>query len=244
MSFNLKSLIETIAHSTEGSDTIGTVELNANVSGGGLSPHNDHSQFSIEVQSPTSSRVGIYRIFTLRNVSLCRRHLLWHLLYRGISVDEFLILFREYERLLGMPEKFNEKILFTGFLFEAGSTRKGLLSFNSSSKPIQKILGKARGFTITPDKREYLLHQSHLHLKIPQKGLPTKDLYTLRRVNVLYKSPKPKQYMGIGYNDQGSRSDQMSWQEQNIPENYVQHIPLPEVELLLEQWDRLLKRDL
>jgi hypothetical protein len=129
------------------------------------------------------------------------RHLSGNLIFKGISVMDWLLLHEYISLNLKSPEQEYFASL-CGILRMSSGTRKGVLrSFWSRTRPIQKKLNGIRlhgkdvqgGFA---DLRRFL--------QIPERCLDTQSLYTM--IEVCWKNQQPRQLsrVGVGYKDKGS----------------------------------------
>jgi hypothetical protein len=136
----------------------------------------------------------------------CHRHLLWHLLFRGVTVLEWFILYHEIE-FQKMGGSHDSYACLAGVLSHAARTRKSLSLWTSRLKPIHKELS-----SLYPDPNSYfhgkcenLLDHVILQMKVPQKAKPVKELYYVKKETDFYRNHMEPSSMGVGYKDKGSR---------------------------------------
>jgi hypothetical protein len=133
------------------------------------------------------------------------RHLIWNLLFKGINVIEWFLLYEFASRNKG---DLVSSACLTGILGLSSATRKGARTFSCQLRPIHKKLrSKLPKTQLAKIHCENLLDYVIQVLKVPQKGLSTDNLLTVRKTSVQIKLPPPPQYVGVGYKDHGSMGD-------------------------------------
>jgi hypothetical protein len=173
--------------------------------------HPSSRTFLIEVRRPTSSLLGKYILVELERAKLVRKHLIWHGFFRGFSVLDWFILWRELETNKGLH--ILERAVIAGLLFESSNTRKGLVDFKSRTKPIFQRLGKVRGLK-TPPPDPVRVSEILRKFSVPEQGLPLNRLRNFRDIYREYTNPKDKRFVGVGYNDHGTLGTGLNWQSQ------------------------------
>lgn len=132
------------------------------------------------------------------------RHLLWHLLFKGIKVTEWFLLYEYLSRNIKGGSKVHCACLF-GALSESASSRKRVDSFTSTLRPIHKDLR-----AIKPKLDDKLLRVENTLelitkiLNVPHKGLPIDKLITVSETSVIVPRPRDLSRIGVGYKDKGS----------------------------------------
>lgn len=129
------------------------------------------------------------------------RHLLWHLLFKNITVIDWFLLLKYLElNLKGSNELFNACL--AGVLSLSSSTRIGLKDREDQLKPIhKKLLGTPKW---DPNLKETLLDCIIRILGVPQKGMPLDQIRTIGRITRKNPRPLPVNRIGVGYKDHGS----------------------------------------
>lgn len=190
---------------------------------------------SIPLQNPSRSEEGQTVLLKLFDYKLAVRHLLWKLLFKGVSVSEWFILQHELEfQKLGWDQV--SYACLAGVLSLSSKSRKTLDRWTSQTRPIHSRL---KSLIPAGDSEfrayESLLDMIILRLKLPQKGLPSSSLYISQTVFDKYRCPIPINSMGVGYRDKGS------WSPRHIckvpsPDQYPEPKPYFELKSLLQQW--------
>lgn len=163
-------------------------------------------RFTLPLSSPTSREApGQSLRIKIPDIRLARKHMLWYLLFKGITVKEWFILSYLLELTL-RGGQLGPCACFAGVLRLSSKTRKSSESWNSQLRPIHKIL-KAKipqvefeGSIEYESLLDLVLHE----LKVPQKALALSELYTVTRVEIPKVSPKAERYIGVGYKDKGN----------------------------------------
>lgn len=183
-----------------------SVADNEIIGGGSLLPQ---GRFFIQFRSPTTSKEGQGVLVEAFDTRVLHRHLLWHLLFRGTSSLEWMMLYQKLESQLRV-EKNMVCACLTLLLTLSSKTRKRFEHWSSKTKPIHKQL-----ISITPkadsqlfEQYDSLLDYSVSQLRIPQKGMSLKELYRVQKVSIPIVRPTEEQYVGVGYKDKGSMSPQ------------------------------------
>jgi hypothetical protein len=140
-----------------------------------------------------------------RKWGVVRRHLIWHLLFKGSTVLDWFLIFEDMNLNLKSAPRL-VTICQCGVLIEASKTRKRLDSFNSRTRPLFKKLKAQRLERSSASKSETksLLDVVVQNLVVPNKGLPTSELYSKSEVKFRYPPVPEKPYIGVGYKDKGS----------------------------------------
>lgn len=160
--------------------------------------------FTLNLQEPKNDQAGkrfVVKVHGDKNYVL--RHLLWHLLFKGIKPLEWLILFREFEiQLKEAPSAIKTKY-FGLLLLLSNNTRKRLPDWRSSSKSVFKRLKDCSSLS-SNSPRKTLLEDILFELKIPQKGDNVENIYSVFTQSFYNKKPIPLNRIGVGYKDKGS----------------------------------------
>lgn len=132
-----------------------------------------------------------------------RKHLIWRLLYKGVDVMEWFILFQSWN-LNKKSAPGLEIICQYGLLLESAKTRNGLVFFKSRMKPLFRQL-RALRLIGSENSDETFLNFITSVLGVPEKGLPPKSLYSLDE-NIIFRYPTAIEpnFIGVGYKDKGS----------------------------------------
>lgn len=190
----------------------------------GLSSLSGYKRFFVETKSPTRTREGQGFCIKVFDFKFCHRHLLWHALYKGVSVLEWTVLMRKLE-LAKVGDSDFRNVLLYGVLSSTASTREGLRHWTSHTKPVHKKLRdlKPRKGSIFSSFHS-LLDLIHSELSIPQKGVPVHDLYTVENSLIPRSTYTPVNFVGVGYKDKGSLSgsDDPVFYDPLVPEDIFQ----------------------
>lgn len=157
-----------------------------------------------ETQNDDSQVKGILISLQIGGIKVIR-HLVWKLLFRGISTLEWYILFEFLTRNQKEADLISN-VCLTGVLFESSKTRKRLENLDSQMRPIHKKMSartlrkEFRIFTKNNTLLEFLIH----HLDVPERGLSKNSLYLSKFVTSEFPKPKEPQILGQGYKDKGS----------------------------------------
>lgn len=189
--------------------------------GRGLSSLGGQMTLSIPLRAPNGNTQGEILLVKIFDHKVCHRHLLWHLMFRGISLVEWFIIFQKLEFQLKTLDRAYCACLF-GVLSRSSSTRKGLDSWTSRTKPIHKW-AKSKNVSMNSklsedDLLQYLIRK----LMIPQKGESIDTLYNVQKIYPFGIKPRELSRIGVGYKDKGSMSNS-------------EIIPEPDSELALEE---------
>lgn len=193
---------------------------------------------SVPIHSPSGGNEGKTILVKLLDRKVCHRHLLWYLLFRGITVLEWFLLYQNLEsHNKGRRKEYNACLC--GVLILSASTRKRLDRWNSHTKPIHKILNakiprEGSNFAQFETLLDFVISE----LKIPQKGESKDLLYNVQEVFPRTVKPKLPSRIGVGYKDKGS----MAPTDTFVPES---DFPLPleepfEIEDLTKLWRQIL----
>ena len=160
--------------------------------------------FAINLRQPSSTIDGLRLVVKLHGDSkYSTRHLLWKLIYKGVTTLEWFILFREFEdSLKESPGETKTKIL--GLLLSLSrNTRKRFHHWESSTKSVFKLL---QGIDSEPSAhlKQNLLQYIVTTMKIPQKGDNVQNIYTYYHETFQQRKAKPLNRIGVGYKDKGS----------------------------------------
>jgi len=156
--------------------------------------------------TPTKRKDGELMKVGLFNYNFCHRHLLWHLLFRGVTVLEWFILYHEIEfQKMGWDQ--DSYACLAGVLSHSARTRNRLTKWTSRLKPIHREL---KSLYPDPNSRfhghcENLLDLIILKCKIPQLAKPVKELYYVKKQTDFHRDHLIPGYIGVGYKDKGSR---------------------------------------
>jgi len=163
-------------------------------------------RFTLPLSTPVSRDApGRSLRIKIPDVGLARRHLLWHLLFKGITVLEWFILSYLLELTLRGGLR-GPCACFAGVLSLGSKTRKRLESWNSQLRPIHTILSSKIPHVKSADMEgiQSLLDLVIRELKIPQKALSKSELYTTTEIEIPKIRPKAERYIGVGYKDKGN----------------------------------------
>lgn len=129
-------------------------------------------------------------------------HLLWKLIYKGILVLEWFLLY-EYLSYNKRSSDLDYFASLCGVLKLSGATRKSVLDFQSHLRPIQRSLSEKRSIADNiPNKT--LLDYVHLVLMLPKMGSSSDSLYRQALRNIPFRKPPEPNRIGVGYKDKGS----------------------------------------
>jgi hypothetical protein len=168
---------------------------------------------------------------TTKGSKWIRRHLSWHLVFKGCSVREWYVLLRELEFQIG---KADEEFIacLAGILFLSRRTRKSLRDWNSQLRPIHKTLLslKAKGSPLVEETP--LLDFVSQKLGIPRKGISKNRLYATFAYELLDRDVKPLDHNTI--RDKGSMADTRSVIP--VEEEYLPHLEYAMLSSLLSKF--------
>lgn len=179
------------------------------------------------------------KVSFLEKRNVVRRHLLWKMLFKGITVLEWFILFRELEDLITESSEIPCACL-VGLLSWSTGTRERLEDWRATTKPLHRELkNKVPRETSQYPEIENLLELVMSELQIPQKALPSVQLYKSFQIWIPpYGNPPEEKYIGVGYKDKGSLGSESP---EGIPEEEVYHPSLSEkLSFLRDDWERIL----
>ena len=166
-------------------------------------------KFIIPEITPTTSSPGSAQMVEIYDGRIIQGHLLWFLLYQGISTLDWLILYYKLESMKISDSSKQSLKCLTLLLFFSSNTRKGLKDWESKTKPIHRKLK-----TIVPRKDSDLVgeYQSFLEysmkiLKIPNKGFDHDHLYRKSIISIPRVRFQEEQFVGVGYKDKGTLSE-------------------------------------
>jgi hypothetical protein len=162
-------------------------------------------KFFIPIRPPHGENPGQAIEVKVFDSRVSHRHLLWHLLFRGITALEWWILLQKLEISLKTGERLSKCVSLFGVLRLSGKTRKRLPSWSSRLRPIHKWMTSQdgqKGLSSLGGKN--LLEYVTKELKVPQKGEPTEYLYTSRVLPYFLRRPRPPRFAGVGYKDKGT----------------------------------------
>lgn len=160
---------------------------------------------SVSYPWPTTSvETGYTQVLELclyEESGLAYKSLLWKLLFKGITVIEFII-FDELlkRRWRQLPE---EKQLVVAFLtFLSLGTRKGLIDLNSSTKPIFNRLPPK---FLLRFKSEKPVDEIIAFLGLPRRGRTVACTHAFKTRRI--RKPRTISRIGVGYKDKGSMGE-------------------------------------
>jgi hypothetical protein len=189
--------------------------------GGFLLPYD---RFLINLQSPTCQEEGKGLMVRIFDGKLCHRHLLWHLLFRGITTLEWFILYLKFESLPIREDAMLKRACLTLLISSSSKSRKTLDHWSSRTKPIHKQLASRVPLRDSEFFGKYntLLDFVISKLQIPKKGMSISELYKTSEITIPRINPAPERWRGIGYKDKGSMSSE---ERMDLPEDVTQLLP-------------------
>lgn len=160
--------------------------------------------FTLNLREPSSGKPGKRFVVKIHGeTKYVVRHLLWHLLFKGIKPLEWFILYREFEKQLKESPSTIKTKYFGLLLLLSNNTRKRLPDWKSSSKSVFKRLKDCNSLS-SNSPRKNLLEDILFELKIPQKGDNLQNIYSSFISDFFNKKPIPLSRIGVGYKDKGS----------------------------------------
>jgi hypothetical protein len=160
----------------------------------------------LPLTTPLSNAEQLVQTFriSIPDVSLARRHMLWFLLFKGITVLEWFVLSYQLDLLL-REGRIGSCACLAGVLQLSSETRKRSESWFSHLRPIHKILSSRVPKSDQKDnERRSLLDIVIQELKIPKKAMPISSLYSHTWETVRISRPKDPNRLGVGYKDKGN----------------------------------------
>jgi hypothetical protein len=146
-----------------------------------------------------------YRLYhILASEKECWKNLIWKSLTKGISVDEFIII--EYLLLKRWKTFSREEKTAIVEILVLINTRERLVKYLSR---LPSVLATLKKHPIVGDKTidpNLILQEFISVLKLPIKGSKI-EFNVLEREQTEYKKPPPVAFIGVGYKDKGSLSD-------------------------------------
>jgi hypothetical protein len=202
----------------------------------GISPPRGHKIFTYNLKTPTTNSEGyIYRILIFDH-KVFHRHLLWHTLYKGITVLEWFCLSQSIEFLTKRSDSLGCGTCLVGVLRQSSITRKRISDLTSRLRPIFRSFKSRVNSKWKSDARAKdgtLLDYLHQVLDIPQKGLPITELYSLKKIEIPRIIPQQSNRIGVGYKDKGSMGPEG---EDPLPSDDQELTPFFEVNLYIQNW--------
>lgn len=156
----------------------------------------------ISLSSPKGKIDGRALRISLLGVKVCRRHLSWWCLFKGITVLEWFILEYLLESYLAQGSE-DSCACLAGVLSLSSGTRKSAEDWSTQLRPIHKNLGTPCNYgsgVIGRTLLEFVISS----LGIPEKGMSKTSLYNVQEVSYSYKQPRESSRIGVGYKDKGS----------------------------------------
>jgi hypothetical protein len=141
-------------------------------------------------------------ISLLKDGNIVPRHLLWNLIFKGIKVISWFLLFDYLFHNIRQDSKFVACLV--GALKVSSETRKRSFDFQSQLRPIQQYLKSRLPKVNKYYHQENLLEALILILDIPKVGFSEKQLYSSKIEMRYFPRPSPLPYIGVGYKDKGS----------------------------------------
>lgn len=172
----------------------------------GVSPPRVPKIYSYILSPPSDEGIqGVGLKIKIFNQRLCHQHLLWHLMFKGCTVLEWLILYKHLEGLKIWERNLDACACLFGVLSQSSSTRERLDHMTSRTRPIHKWLRSIE----FPEDQHGVFGKSLLDfvlrtLSVPKKGLPISELYQHEIFRFDNPTPIPISRMGVGYKDKGS----------------------------------------
>lgn len=173
----------------------------------GISPPRGPRTFFYNLKAPSRSSEGYSYKILVFDYRVFHRHLLWHTLYKGITVLEWFCLSQGFTFLKNRTDSLSYGTCLVGALSCSAATRKGVVEVTSRLKPIFRSLQSYKCPKWESDSRSKdgtLLDLFHQVLGIPQRGLPKNDLYNLTKIEIPRTIPRRSNRIGVGYKDKGS----------------------------------------
>ena len=205
----------------------------------GISPPRGHKIFTYNLKAPSTNSEGYFYRILIFDYKVFHKHLLWHSLYKGITVLEWFCLSQSIEFLIKRDDSQSCGTCLVGVLRQSSITRKRISDVTSRLKPIfrsfeSRVNPKWKLDTRTKDGT--LLDYLHQVLGIPQKGLPIKELYSLKRIEIPRIIPQQSRFIGVGYKDKGSMGPE---RENPLPSDDQELTPSFDVNLYIQNWKTL-----
>lgn len=147
------------------------------------------------------------RIGLIAKKSVVLRHLLWKLIFKGVSILEWYLILRiaeeQYQKSSGETL---ETEMVCVLLSKSRNTRKRFLKFDSQTKSIFKILQNLLVHPSQDSEDQTLLRFIMKLLEIPEKGISSNKLYDHWIEETISKRPPDLNRIGVGYKDKGHLS--------------------------------------
>lgn len=192
--------------------------------------------FMIPIRAPTRAYPGEGIIITfLFKEDFVIRNLIRKLLYKGVTVLEWFILFRNLEKNLKIRRPLNNALLF-GMLNLSSSTRMSLDDWHFQTKAVIKSEILSRGLQILDNGEK----QSFLEYIISSFRVPAafREVFTFKTVTIPFIEPIKPLVIGVGYKDHGSLKPQHKW----LPFVREYSPPSPNLfSLCKHEWEDLLR---
>lgn len=161
----------------------------------------------VKYQLPTRNIKGrnfkVYRRLSIKGTERqVWKNLLWKAFFRGIVVDEFIILdylFRKKYKELLISGLF---AVVVEVMFLICKNRKNLQTWNSRLPAARLELKKSSTSNGNPGNQDEQIIAITSKLGLPSKGTDLK--FVAEEIYVELKNPPPKSFIGKGYNDHGS----------------------------------------
>lgn len=204
----------------------------------GISPPRGHKIFTYNLKAPSTNSEGYFYRILIFDHKVFHKHLLWHTLYKGITVLEWFCLSQSIEFLTKRSDSLSCGTCLVGVLRQSSITRKRILDVTSRLKPIFRSFESRysnRKFD-TKTEDETLLDYLHKVLGIPQKGLPIKELYSLKKIEIPRIIPQQRNRIGVGYKDKGSMGPE---REDPLPSDDQELTPYFDVNLYIQNWKNI-----
>lgn len=204
----------------------------------GISPPRGHKIFTYNLKAPSTNSEGYFYRILIFDHKVFHKHLLWHTLYKGITVLEWFCLSQSIEFLTKRSDSLSCGTCLVGVLRQSSITRKRILDVTSRLKPIFRSFESRysnRKFD-TKTKDETLLDYLHQVLGIPQKGLPIRELYSLKKIEIPRIIPQQRNRIGVGYKDKGSMGPE---REDPLPSDDQELTPYFDVNLYIQNWKNI-----
>lgn len=172
-------------------------------------PTSSGKGFLIPIRQPLRNSDGEGILITFlykRNFIL--KNLLRKLIFKGVSVLEWTVIFHLFEKDLKLRSDL-ENLLVFGMLNLSSSTRMSLDDWHFQTKPLNALNLMTKRTNSLIGKREISLLEGVLEiLDIPSRY---QDVISHKRVRIPFKSPKESRRVGVGYKDHGSLAPEHKW---------------------------------
>lgn len=131
------------------------------------------------------------------------RHLLWKLIFKGITVKEWFLMYHVFEHNLKPGNSYKNFLLF-GILHYSVKTQARLTNFEARTKRIDLILKEIPLSALgSKDRTRTLLDEVLLSLDVPERGTKSRIVEVETNHFRPFTTPLPERQIGVGYKDHG-----------------------------------------